>query len=156
PGSRGRSASWTHPSCVPSLTAYFPVVEMPVTLTWVSGWRCPWRLWYRVLFLNLWIRILGPLVCATTSPVTATLARLAASVTRSVPSTTRTADSETASPGAPASFSTSITSPWATLYCLPPVLTIAYIGRGLLSCCWRMDGGASDQDVRQPGARSAP
>src|SRR2546421_6454917 len=87
------------------------------------------------------MRIFGPLVCATTSPVTATLASFSASVTRSGPSTTSTADSDTASPGAPTSFSTSITSPSATLYCLPPVLTIAYIGRGLLSCCGRMDRG---------------
>src|SRR5437016_12618438 len=85
------------------------------------------------------MRIFGPLVCATTSPVTATLASFAASVTRSGPSTTSTADSDTASPGEPASFSTSITSPSATLYCLPPVLTIAYIGRGLLSLL-RADG----------------
>src|SRR5204862_4481741 len=109
------------------------MVEMPVTLTWVSGWRCSWRLWYPVLFLNLWIRIFGPLVWATTSPVTATLASTAASVTRSSPSTRSTAESDTASPGEATSFSTSITSPSATLYCLPPVLTIAYIGRGLLS-----------------------
>src|SRR5690349_11181416 len=79
------------------------------------------------------MRILGPLVWATTSPVTATLASFAASVTRLSPSTSSTADSDTASPGAPASFSTSMTSPSATRYCLPPVLTIAYIGGGLLA-----------------------
>src|SRR6266568_5411456 len=130
---------------------------MPVTLTWVSGWRCPWRLWYPVLFLNLWIRSLGPLVCATTSPVTATFASAAASVSTSAPSTTSTADSDTASPGAPTSFSTSITSPSATLYCLPPVLTIAYIGRGLLLSCWRMGHGRGAGDsAQQPGTRSAP
>src|SRR4051812_28936022 len=117
---------------------------MPVTFTCVSGWRWPWRLWYPVLFLNLWIRIFGPLVWATTSPVTATLASTAASVTRSSPSTRSTAGRVTASPAAPASFSTSITSPSATLYCLPPVLTIAYIGRGLpetyaaITAAWRM------------------
>src|SRR5690606_16452531 len=47
------------------------------------------------------------------------------------PSTSNTAGSDTASPGSPASFSTSITSPSATLYCLPPVLTIAYIATRL-------------------------
>src|SRR6266511_1786565 len=108
------------------------------------------------------MRIFGPLVCATTSPVTEILASSAASVTRSAPSTTSTADSDTASPGAPASFSTSITSPSATLYCLPPVLTIAYIGRGLLSslldgwCCWTGGGRARRTCAQQPAHESAP
>src|ERR671927_1049625 len=134
---------------------YFPL-EMPVTFTRVSGWRCPWRLWYPVLFLNLWIRIFGPLVCSAISPDTATLASLAASVTRSSPSTRSTAASVTASPGSPTSFSTSITSPSATLYCLPPVLTIAYIGRGLPVV--KADGsrgaaGGTRQPERGPHAR---
>src|SRR5919202_869460 len=139
---------------------YFPL-EMPVTFTRVSGWRCPWRLWYPVLFLNLWIRIFGPLVCSAISPDTATLASLAASVTRSSPSTRSTAASVTASPGSPASFSTSITSPSATLYCLPPVLTIAYIGRGLpetyaARSCWRMKlgPGRPGSGPQERGART--
>src|ERR1700741_3974776 len=79
------------------------------------------------------MRILGPLVCSTTSPSTDTLASLAASVVTSSPSTTSSAGNESSAPGSPSSFSTSTMSPTATLYCLPPVLTIAYIGTEL-SC----------------------
>src|ERR1700741_3671990 len=79
------------------------------------------------------MRILGPLVCSTTSPSTDTLASLAASVVTSSPSTTSSAGNESSTPGSPPSFSTSTMSPTATLYCLPPVLTIAYIGTEL-SC----------------------
>src|SRR5215204_3259035 len=73
------------------------------------------------------MRIFGPLVCATTSPVTATRASASASVVTSSPSTSRSAGSSTLAPGSPAIFSTSTTSPTATLYCFPPVLTMAYI-----------------------------
>src|SRR5690606_14598683 len=37
-------------------------------------------------------------------------------------------------PGSPSSFSTSTTSPTATLYCLPPVLTIAYADTDAPGC----------------------
>src|SRR6476660_4126349 len=77
------------------------------------------------------MRILGPLVCATTSAVTLTLASASASCVTVSPSTRRIGDRATSAPAAASSFSTSITSPSATLYCLPPVLTIAYIGGGL-------------------------
>src|SRR4051794_27529557 len=73
------------------------------------------------------MRILGPLVCATTSPVTATLASASRSVVTSSPSTSSRAGRSTLEPGSPTIFSTSTTSPTATLYCLPPVLTMAYI-----------------------------
>src|SRR3954469_22672248 len=79
------------------------------------------------------MRIFGPLVCPTTLPTTDTLASLAASVVTSSPSTTSSAGNESSAPGSPSSFSTSTMSPTATLYCLPPVLTIAYIGTEL-SC----------------------
>src|SRR5664279_1700462 len=96
--------------------------------------------------------IFGPLVWATTSPETVTLARVATSVVIFGPSTRRTAGRVTAAPGSPSSFSISMTSPSATLYCLPPVLTIAYIVdapsclswcRGLraLVCCCRSQFG---------------
>src|ERR1700743_3801480 len=78
------------------------------------------------------MRILGPLVWATPSAVTATLARALASVVTALPSTSRTAGSETSAPAAASSFSTSITSPSATLYCFPPVLMMAYIADPLL------------------------
>src|SRR5919112_5905956 len=68
----------------------------------------------------------GPLVWATTSPVTVTPASALASLVTSVPSTTRSAGRLTLAPASPATFSTSTTSPTATLYCLPPVLTMAY------------------------------
>src|SRR6202171_6412371 len=73
------------------------------------------------------MRILGPLVCASPSPVTATLASALASLVTVAPSTTRATGSDTDAPGSESSFSTLNTSPTATLYCLPPVLTIAYV-----------------------------
>src|SRR6476646_11112649 len=73
------------------------------------------------------MRILGPLVCSSTSPVTATLARSLASVVTFAPSTTRATGRSTVAPGSTSSFSTFTTAPSATLYCLPPVLTIAYV-----------------------------
>src|SRR5262245_42025935 len=73
------------------------------------------------------MRILGPLVCSSTSPVTATFSRSFASEVTFAPSTTRATGSETLAPGSESSFSTLTTSPTATLYCLPPVLTIAYV-----------------------------
>src|SRR4029079_6637423 len=39
----------------------------------------------------------------------------------------RATGSDTEAPGSESSFSTLTTSPTATLYCLPPVLTIAYV-----------------------------
>src|SRR3954469_9171312 len=68
----------------------------------------------------------GPLVWATTSPVTVTPASALASLVTSVPSTTSSAGRLMLAPASPVSFSTSTTSPTATLYCLPPVLTMAY------------------------------
>src|SRR4051794_19144529 len=73
------------------------------------------------------MRILGPLVCSSTSRVTATFSRSLAALVTFAPSTTRATGSETSAPGSPSSFSTLTTSPTATLYCLPPVLTIAYV-----------------------------
>src|SRR5690349_18589598 len=73
------------------------------------------------------MRIFGPLVCSTTFADTVADARASAAVVRSSPSTSSTGTSEISSPGAPSSFSTVTTSSTATLYCLPPVLTIAYI-----------------------------
>src|SRR3981189_429130 len=73
------------------------------------------------------MRILGPLVGSSPSPVTATFSRSLASVVTFAPSTTRATGRETLEPGSDSSFSTLNTSPTATLYCLPPVLTIAYV-----------------------------
>src|SRR5579875_2327471 len=88
------------------------------------------------------MRILGPLPCATTSAVIFAAASLPASCVIAPSSTSSTADSATCSPGAASSFSTSMTSPSATLYCLPPVLTMAYIGGSLLDLGWRGAHGA--------------
>src|SRR5258705_128442 len=60
------------------------------------------------------MRILGPLVCSSTSPVTATFSRSLASVVTFAPSTTRATGSETLEPGSESSFSTLTTSPTAT------------------------------------------
>src|SRR5689334_11047721 len=73
------------------------------------------------------MRIFGPLVCSTTVAATVAAARASAAVVRSSPSTSSTGTSEISSPGSPTIFSTVSTSSTATLYCLPPVLTIAYI-----------------------------
>src|SRR5690349_14522666 len=73
------------------------------------------------------MRILGPLVCSSTSNVTATFSSSLAALVTFAPSTTRATGSETLAPGSPSSFSTLTTSPTATLYCLPPVLTVAYV-----------------------------
>src|SRR6478736_2551214 len=81
--------------------------------------------------------IFGPLVCATTSPETVTSASASILAVTDGPSTRSTAGRVTAAPGSPSSFSISMTSPSATLYCLPPVLTIAYIvdAPSCLLCC---------------------
>src|SRR3954454_13759928 len=73
------------------------------------------------------MRIFGPLVCSTTLAETVADARASAAVVRSSPSTRSTGTSEMTSPGLPTIFSTVTTSSTATLYCLPPVLTIAYM-----------------------------
>ena len=73
------------------------------------------------------MRIFGPLVCSTTLAETVAEASASAAVVRSSPSTSSTGTSEISSPGAPSIFSTVTTSSTATLYCLPPVLTIAYM-----------------------------
>src|SRR5262245_37892199 len=78
------------------------------------------------------MRIFGPLVCSTTVAVIEAPASAAASVVTSSPSTSSTAGKVISAPGSPSIFSTVSTSSTATLYCLPPVLTIAYIDALLL------------------------
>src|SRR3954469_8948208 len=73
------------------------------------------------------MRIFGPLVCSTTFADTVAAASASAPVVRSLPSTSSRGTSEISSPGSPTIFSTVTTSSTATLYCLPPVLTIAYM-----------------------------
>src|SRR5687768_11627789 len=103
--------------------------------------------------------IFGPLVWATTSPLTLTLASASASEVTAEPSTTSRAGSATLSPGPPETFSTSTTSPTATLYCLPPVLTMAYTEGSYLSVrvprAWAQQKGAS-RTRRDPAYRTAP
>src|SRR5919112_3016492 len=95
----------------------------------------------------------GPLVWATTSPVTVTPASALASLVTSVPSTTSRAGRLTLAPASPASFSTSTTSPTATLYCLPPVLTIAYTV-GLLDHWFRGVAGTAERSATCRGYRT--
>src|SRR3954447_13914094 len=103
------------------------------------------------------MRIFGPLVCSTTFADTVAAASASAPVVRSSPSTNSNGTSETTSPGSPSIFSTVTTSSTATLYCLPPVLTIAYIDALLLARGTRDRTGTSValQVPRQPtdGAR---
>src|SRR5689334_11810387 len=95
------------------------------------------------------MRIFGPLVCSTSLPVTENFSRAAASAVTLVPSTTSSAWREISVPGSPSSFSTSTMSPTATLYCLPPVLTIAYI-RTEVSCYSMVTGHAPTQLGNSP------
>src|ERR1041384_2172475 len=102
------------------------------------------------------MRIFGPFVWPTTLPSTDTLASLARSVVTSA-AATRSAGNESSAPGSPASFSTSTMSPTATLYCLPPVLTIAYIGTEL--SCYSMVTGHAPNRLRETsrgGTRQDP
>src|ERR1700710_1014771 len=71
------------------------------------------------------ILIFGPLASPRIEPVIETFARSSAEERTVDPSTTSTGWRSTESPS---TSSTSTTSPTATLYCLPPVFTIAYIG----------------------------
>src|SRR5688572_1508457 len=106
------------------------------------------RFLYPVLFLYFMMLSLTPLVWATTSPVTVKPARAFASLVTSVPSTTSSAGRVTAAPAAPVSFSTSRTSPTATLYCLPPVLTMAYTN------CSSADGDRPHAQREATGGRA--
>src|ERR671917_1290900 len=90
------------------------------------------------------MRIFGPLVCSTTLADTVAAASASAAVVTSPPSASSTGTSEISSPTAPSTFSTVTTSSTATLYCLPPVLTIAYMDALL-----QISGDA----VRGPGGR---
>src|SRR5438552_15343932 len=93
------------------------------------------------------MRIFRALIGPTTSAVTETPASACAPVVTLVPSTTRTAGRVTVSPSAPGSFSTSTTSPTATLCCLPPLRTIAYTAE--LTLC-----SFEDPAPRQRAART--
>src|SRR5882757_2059236 len=100
------------------------------------------------------MRIFGPLVCSRISPVTATFASSLASVVTLAPSTTSATGSETDAPASSSSFSTFTMSPTATLYCLPPVLTIAYVGLSaaiVYYLCFTVRARASRGCVRRSG-----
>src|ERR1700730_9796027 len=99
---------------------------MPVTLTWVYGWRWPCRFLYPVLFLYLRIEIFGRLTAARISAVTWYFASSPAALTTLSPATTSSAGNVPVSPTFPASLSTVSTSSTATFSCLPPQRTIAY------------------------------
>src|SRR5438270_1095766 len=96
---------------------------MPVMRTAVNCWRCPISFLYCFLRLNLKTRILSPRPSSTTSPVTR--APLA-SVEKVLPLIASTSENSM-SPPLCCVFSTLITSPGATRYCLPPERMTAYI-----------------------------
>src|SRR3982074_3548618 len=98
------------------------------------------------------MRILGPLVCSTTLPMTETFASASASVVTSPPSTTSTTGKVCSVPGLPSSFSRATTAPTPTFYCLPPVLTIAYADTGvscLLDNGWGLVRSSRPRAVRE-------
>src|SRR5512144_2456176 len=86
------------------------------------------------------MRIFGPFACPTTSAFTVTDPSASYVAVTASPSTSRSAGRVTRDPGSSPSELTVTTSPTATLYCLPPLRTIAYT-RGLLS--WSCSGRAS-------------
>src|SRR3546814_8934375 len=96
-----------------------------------SDWSsdvCSSDLFWRRFFLNT--RILSPRVCSTTSPATQTPSTKGEPDLAPAPSPNIRTDSKaTTSPASPSSFSTTITSSLATLYCLPPVLITANMVR---------------------------
>src|SRR3954451_16550426 len=96
---------------------------MPVMRTAVNCWRCPISFLYCFLRLNLKTRILSPRPSSITSPVTR--APLALVEKLSPPIARMSANS--ISPSRWGVFSTLITSPGATRYCLPPERMTAYI-----------------------------
>src|SRR5688572_28263160 len=81
---------------------------------------------------------------------------------RSLPSpASRTSSRLMLSPALPASFSTTILSPGATRYCLPPVRTIANIGslskiRGRAACSTEKPGRAESVPPKRRGAECQP
>src|SRR3954453_19903043 len=114
------------------------------------------RFLYPVLFLYFRMLIFGPLVAATISAETFTPASALASVVTSEPSTTSRAGNVTVAPAAPSSFSISTVSPTATLYCLPPVLTMAYTDL-LLAQMWGSRARWRPRNLlRLPDSRPGP
>src|SRR3954451_9704451 len=113
-------ALWT-PSA--GTESFFPPNSMPVMRTAVNCWRCPISFLYCFLRLNLKTRILSPRPSSITSPVTR--APLGAEENSSPPMA-RTSENSIA-PSLWGVFSTLITSPGATRYCLPPERMTAYI-----------------------------
>jgi hypothetical protein len=95
--------------------------EIAVTLTWVSGWRGP-AACGTGLVLELVDDDLRALGVRDDLTRDRHLSQGVALAVTDGPSTRRTAGRVTAAPGSPSSFSISMTSPSATLYCLPPVL----------------------------------
>src|SRR4051812_42109045 len=129
PAARERLAWEAPPSALALWTpsagteAFSPLNSMPVIRTAVNCWRCPISFLYCFLRLNLNTRILSPRPSSTTSPVTR--APLA-SVEKVLPLTASTSANSILPPLC-CVFSTLITSPGATRYCLPPERMTAYI-----------------------------
>src|SRR3954465_11608383 len=98
------------------------------------------------------MRHLGPVVCSAPEAGTDALASAPTSVVSLSPSTSSTAGRLISAPGSPSIFSTVSTSSTATLYCLPPVLTIPYIVDARLL---KLSGGLMGAQSLTNGARRA-
>src|SRR3954451_10291165 len=103
-----------------------PGPTMSVTSMRVRFWRWPVRLRYPRLGLNLNTRSFSPRRCSTTRASTRTYARSSAPNTASS-DRNRSGSSFTVAPASSGRRSTSRVCPFSTRYCLPPVLTIAYM-----------------------------
>src|SRR5438477_7206129 len=82
---------------------------------------------YCFLRLNLNTRVLSPRPCAVMVPFTRAALMVEPAFTASPSITAITRSNSTAAPTSPVRVSTSIDSPGATRYCLPPVSMTAYI-----------------------------
>src|SRR5690242_2474142 len=82
---------------------------------------------YCFLRLNLKTIVLSPRPCAAMVPFTRALPSEEPALTESPSTTATTRSNSTSAPMSPVRVSTSIDSPGATRYCLPPVSITAYI-----------------------------
>src|SRR5512142_2561696 len=97
------------------------------TCTRVKFWRCPMVRLYCFLRLNLKTMVLSPRPWAVMVPFTRAALTVEPAFTASPSITARTRSNSTSAPTSPVRVSTSIDSPGATRYCLPPVSITAYI-----------------------------
>src|SRR5258705_5769961 len=114
----------------------------------VYGWRCP-RMRSQPSSCVRKCQSLRCLPCETTSASTRAPETTGAPSLTSAPSPTRSTSSSSFTPTSCASFSTLSRSPSLTRYCLPPVLTTAYI-EDLLA--FRLGTGPAGREIPPRGA----